>query len=129
MVVAVTVMRVMQVITHEVIHVIPMRNRFVPTVRPMDVACFVSPAVVFGRATDRIEPAHFNFVFFRTASAHVQQMAVLEIVDMTIMFHSLMAASRAMDMRDGFVLDAGFIHYGSPFVSVHGCLAFSRLRQ
>jgi hypothetical protein len=49
-IVAVAIVRVMQVIDNQIIHVIAMRNRLVPAVGAVSMALLMGAALVFGRA-------------------------------------------------------------------------------
>jgi hypothetical protein len=53
-IVAVAIVRVMQVIGNQIIHMIAMRNRLVPTVGAMGVALLMLAALVLGRAGVRV---------------------------------------------------------------------------
>jgi len=59
-IVAVTVVGMMQVTTDEIVNVIPVRYRFMPTVRAVSMPVIVALAVMIRRASTRIQVAHRN---------------------------------------------------------------------
>ena len=114
MVVTVTMMRVVQVIPHEVVNMIAVWNRLVPAVRPVDVALLVASALMTGRATHRIDSANFDLVLLHATSSDSLQMTVLQVVDVIIMFHGFVPAGRTMDVGYWCFLDGGLVHGISP---------------
>src|SRR5580700_4599978 len=83
-IIAMVVVRVMQVILDQVINVISMWNSLVPAVRTMHVILVVSPTVVLGSAVGRIGAAHVNPVLVDMISLNIMQMAVVKIIDVAI---------------------------------------------
>jgi hypothetical protein len=102
-VVTVVAVRMVQVPLDQVIDVVAMRNRRVPTVRSMHVVVRVSAAAVSGRASTRVRATNGQPVFFHFAVGQlVMQMPVMKIIDMP------------------FVLDRGVTAIGPVLVSVIG---------
>jgi hypothetical protein len=113
-IIAVVVVRVMQVILDQVINVIAMRNSLVPAVRAMNVILVVSPTVVVGSAVRRIGAAHLNLVLVDMITLNIVQMAVVKIIDMAIVLHRRMPAGRTMSVAVAFVCCVRLIHRISP---------------
>lgn len=93
MIVAMTVVRVMQPSVHEIIDVIAVRYGFVSAARTMRMR-----APCRGRAARRVGVADFDQVFVDMIAMHVMQVAVVQIIDMAFVAHSRMPAVRAMLM-------------------------------
>jgi hypothetical protein len=80
----------------EIVDVFAVRNGFVTTIRAMNV-CFVMPrAIVVWRAFLRIGRRHLHAVIVNVVTVRVMQVAIVKIVDVTIVLHSGMAAVGAM---------------------------------
>jgi hypothetical protein len=114
-IIAMVVVRVMQVILDQVINVISMWNSLVAAVRAMNVILVVSQTVVVGSAGRRIGTAHLNLVLVDMIALNTVQMAVVKIVNMAIVLHRCMTAGRTMSVVVAFVCCAGLIHRISPF--------------
>lgn len=76
-VVAMTFVRVMQVVSRQVIHMIAVRNGLVAAVGAVNVALLVLAALVLGRAAIGIGGAYFDRVFVDGRAMHVMQMTVV----------------------------------------------------
>lgn len=70
MVVTMPPVRVMQMTIHQVIHMIPVRHRFVSAIRPVHVARFMAPARVLRRANVRIRRTHFHHMLVHVITMH-----------------------------------------------------------
>lgn len=93
MIVAVTAVRVMQMIPDTVIGVAAMRHRFVSATRSMDMSRVVAAAAVTGRAAIRVVGRHLDHVFVDVAVMRVMQMPLVQVIGMPVMPHGRMAAA------------------------------------
>ena len=96
MIVAVGVVRVVQVAIHQVIDVTPVWHGLVATVRAMNVRLIVPRAAVSWRTFLGIHSVYFNPVVVHMIAMRVVQVAIVKIVRVTIVLHSRMAAIRPM---------------------------------
>jgi len=81
-IVAVVAVGVVEMTVDKVIDVIPVRYRFVPTIRPVDVPGIVTAAGMRGGAFGRIVRGDFEGVFFDVAVVtDVVQVSVVEVID------------------------------------------------
>jgi hypothetical protein len=110
-VVAMITVRMMQPSIHEVINMVTMRHRFVPAGRAMLVR-----AARLRRALDGVGGADVDRMLVDMILVHVMEMAIVQIVHMTIMANRRVAAVRAMLM--GVV---GMVLLGA---GGHGVLSF-----
>jgi hypothetical protein len=94
MIVAMAVMRMMQPPIHEVIDVIAMGYAFVSAARSMRVR---APGVA--GAARGIGIADLDDMFVDMVPMHVVQVAIMEVVHMTVVAHSRVSTVRAMLMR------------------------------
>ena len=95
-IIAMVVVRVMQVILDQVINVISVWNRLVPAVRAMNVILVVPSTVVVRSAVGRIGAAHVNPVLVDMITLNIVQMAIVKTIDMAIVLHRRMPAGRTM---------------------------------
>jgi hypothetical protein len=93
MIIAMTIMWVMQPSVYEVINVITVRHAFVSAVRPMRV---FAPGT--RRAARGVGVADFNNMLVDMIPMHVMQMTIVEIIDMTTMAYSGVSTTRTMLM-------------------------------
>ena len=91
-VIAVTVVHVVQASIDDVVDMIAVRDRFMTAVRPMNVAC----AVVYRCATVRIGVADLDHVFVVMITVRVVQVAVVDVIDMTVMLDGGVSAVRSV---------------------------------
>ena len=98
MTVAMVAVRKVQVAIDEVADVIPMRDSFVPALRPMDVALLVASAFVIWRATHRIRRIYLDDMLVDVAVVHMVKMAIVEVVDVVAMAHGCMTAPGTVDV-------------------------------
>ena len=84
MVVAVPAMRVMQMTAHHVIEVITVRRSLVAALGSVSVCLLVTFATVGGRAVVWVGAANRNGVFIDVTAVNVMQMAVVEIVGVSV---------------------------------------------
>ena len=93
------VVRMVQMTVHKIIDVVAMWHGFVPAARAVNVACFMAVAVVIRGTNIRIDRANGNAVFILMPLVRVVQMAVVQIINVAIMFNGGVAAVRAVLMR------------------------------
>jgi hypothetical protein len=84
-VVAVVAIRMMQMTLHQVIDVIPVRNRFVTAANSMLMRFVMTTASVLGRADVGVLIADLQFVLINMTCMGVMQMPVVNVIDMPVM--------------------------------------------
>lgn len=98
MVVAVPVVRVMQVPGDEVVDVIAVRDRFVTAPRAVEVALGVTSAGVRGRAGGRIGRPDLEDALVDVPIVTVVEVAIVEVVDVVAVTDGEVAAGGAVDV-------------------------------
>ena len=118
MVIAMAVVRMVQMTVHKIIDVVAMWHGFVTAARAVNVACFMAVAVVIRGADIRIDRANGNAVFIHMPLVRVVQMAVVQVINVAIMFNGGVAAVCAVLMRMIGVMwqGAGIGHVGIPCI-------------
>ena len=96
MVVAVVAVGMVQPATDQIIHMIPVRNGLMSALWPMHMLGIMAVAAV--RAFVRIDVAHCNDVFVHMLFMDVMEMAVMQIILMTLMFDYGVATAWAVLM-------------------------------
>ena len=103
--------RVVQVAIDKVIDVVAMRHRFVAAAGAVDVSGFVAAAgavdvsgfvaaaVVVGRAGVRVGGADGDAVFIDVVAMRVVQVAVVQVIDVAVVFDGGVAAASAVLVR------------------------------
>ena len=91
-----SIVRVMQVPTDEVIHMVTVRNSLVAAVGTMCVFAAVTFAIVLGGAVLRIHPADCNDMLVDVLAMDMVQMAIMEIIRMAVVHDRLMPAFRTV---------------------------------
>ena len=104
MVIAMIVMRIMQMSVDQIINMVAMRYCLMPTVRPMHMLGWMSGALMSGCAALRIGRCYANHMFIDMAFMRMMQMAVVQIIDVAIVHDPGVAALRPMRMIVVFVL-------------------------
>jgi hypothetical protein len=104
MVIAMTVMRIMQMSADQIINMVAMRDCLMPTVRPMQMLGRMSGALMPRCAVLRIGRSYANHMFIDMAFMRMMQMAVVQIVDVAIVHDPHVAALGPMRMIVVFVL-------------------------
>src|SRR5262249_3879213 len=84
-IVAVAAVHVVQVTLYEVIRMVGVRHRLVPTAGTMVMRCIMPGALVIGRAGVRVRVAHRNRVFLDLRTILMVQMAVVQVILMPVM--------------------------------------------
>lgn len=97
MVIAVTVVGVVQVTVHQVAGVIAVGHGFVTAIGTVDVSLFVTRADVSRGATGRILVRHFDAMMLHAGSrAGMMEMPVVQVIHMIIVLDGGMAAVLAV---------------------------------
>ena len=99
MIVAMIAVRVVQMATDQIVDVVAMRHRLVAASRSMPVGGVVSAAAMVRRAAIGISGAYSNDMLIDMVVMRVMQMAIMEIVGVSIMANRNVAATRPMRMR------------------------------
>jgi hypothetical protein len=104
MVIAMTVVRIMEMSVDQIINMVAMRHGLVSTLRPMDMPRRMSCAIMPGGAVLRVGRGYANHMFIDMVLMRMMQMAVVQVVDMAFVHDSGVAALRSMRMIMIFVL-------------------------
>ena len=99
--------RMMQVAINQIVHMVPMRYRFVTTCRPMLVTCVVTGATMLRSALVGIGRRDLDDMFIDMVALDVMEMPVVQIVDMAVMLDGCVSAIWAVDMRMMGMLGVG----------------------
>jgi hypothetical protein len=117
MIVAVVAVQMVQVPTHQIIHVVAMRRALVPAIGAMGVLAAVRFAVMLRRAVVRVRFTYRNEVFVNVIAVHMMQMAIMEIVDMPVMTDLHVAADSTVLVIVGGVCSAFRVLHTSSFLT------------
>jgi hypothetical protein len=98
MIIAVVAVRMMQVSLDQIIGMVPVRHGFMAAARAMTMSRIMTAAAVVRRAALGIRGAHFNDVLVDMILVRMMQMAVMKIIDVSLMPDRDMPAARSMDM-------------------------------
>ena len=96
MVVAMVAVRVVQVAVDQVVDVVTVRDGFVAATGAMDVAGLVAAAFVLGRAAVGVGGRDRDHVLVDVVAMRMVQVAVVQVIDMTVMADGRVAAAGAM---------------------------------
>src|SRR5215831_16361757 len=125
MVVAVTVMRMVQMAIYQVVHMIAVRHGLMATVFAVNVPLVVRRAVVVWRTLLGICRIDVNAVLVEVIAMSVVQVAVVKIVRMAVMPHGRMAAVGAMHVAvSAIMLLVSFRHANPILTLVPGFIKF-----
>ena len=105
--------RMMQVAINQIVHMVPMRYRFVTTCRPMLVTCIVTGATMLRSALVGIDRGDLDDMFIDMVAMDMMEMPVVQIVDMAVMLDGCMPAIWAVDMRMIGMLGVGACRHGN----------------
>jgi hypothetical protein len=97
-IVAVPVVRVMQMPTHQIVDVAGVRDRLMPAVRAMHVRGVVLAAVMPGGAVSRVLRPDLKRVLVYVVAVRMVQMSVVQVVDMALVAQGDMPAPGAVLM-------------------------------
>lgn len=84
--------RMVQVAIDQVIRVVAVRHLRMAAIGAVDVARRMSAALMVGRAGVRVNGIHFEHAFVDVVAVGVMQMAIVQIVDVPVVFDRQMAA-------------------------------------
>jgi hypothetical protein len=99
MIVAMITVGVVQMTIHEVVDVIPVRHSGMPAPWSMAMSLVVTRAGMLRGATLRIRGRHFDPVFVDVPRMRMVQMAIVQVIDVAVVFHREMTAPRSVLMR------------------------------
>jgi hypothetical protein len=114
-VVAVLAVRVVQVAVDEIVRMVAMRQCFVAAVRSVNVIGGMSTALVFRGTTVLVRGRGCECVFVDMIAVDVVQVAIMEIVDVTVMADGRVSAVCTVHMRVPLLLHASISHWESFF--------------
>jgi hypothetical protein len=107
MIIAVTMVRIMEMPIDQIINMVAMRHCLMSTVRPMHMLRCVPRAFMLRRAVLRIGRGYANHMFIDMALMRMMQMAGVQIIDMVVVHDPGVTALRPMWMIVIFVLPNG----------------------
>lgn len=103
-VVAMTVMSMVQTTVHQIADMVSVRDRLVPASGAMHVTLLVPETVISDRrAVIRVRGGDFDDMLVDVIFMRMMEVAVVQIVHMIAVAHSRMAAAGAVDVRVVFV--------------------------
>jgi hypothetical protein len=117
MIVAMVAMRMMEMAAHQIVDMITMGNFRVATFWAVDMPLFMTTATVGRRATFRIRRRYFQYALIDVIAVHMVQMAVVQVVRVSVVLNCRMAASGTVLMCVAFNFRAGS-HIHIPFDSL-----------
>lgn len=103
-IIAMSVMRIVEVITHQVVDMIAMRYSLVAAAGSMQMSLLMLGAFVPRRAVLWVGNRYAYDVFIDMVVVMIVQVAVVQIIDVIVMHDACMTALRAMRMSMIFVL-------------------------
>ena len=92
-------MRMVQASIDQIINMVPVGNRLMAASWAMPMRLIMSGSAMLWIAPIRIGGANFNHVFIDAPAFNMVQMAMVEIINVTLMLNGNMAAARTMRMR------------------------------
>jgi hypothetical protein len=98
MIIAVPVVRMVQMSGNEVIVVVAVRDGFVPAIRPVNRALAVPPTDVWRRAGAWVLRAYVEPTFVDVTVVSMMEVAIVQVVDVTSMVDGRVAAVIAVDV-------------------------------
>ena len=107
MVIAVSVVRVMKVAIHEIVHMISMWHALMAATWPVNVLGLMRVAVVFRSASVRVFFSDSDCMVVDMVSVHVMQMTVVKIVGMAVMLDRRVTAPHTVGVRMSFMFRTG----------------------
>ena len=116
MVVTMSVMHMMQVAIHQIVHVVAVRHSFMPAIRPVYMPGFVPAALMSARAIGWILCRHCQHMFIKVPFMGMMQMPVMQIVDVPFMLNRCVPTPGPVNVRMIFVY-VMFHIYSFPFVT------------
>jgi hypothetical protein len=114
MIVAVVTMRVVQMVGHQVIHMVAVRHLGMATVRTMHMRFRVPSAGVLRRAGGGVGGGHGQNMLVHMVAVDVVQVAVMQVIDVSLMLDTHVATTRTMLVAvSGMNLAGSLWHGGS----------------
>lgn len=98
-IVAMVTVVMMEPTVDEIVNVVAVGNRLMPTAGSMDMASLVTFVPILRRAPGRICGGHFNNMLLDIVPGLMMQMSVMQIVDMITVLHRDMTAICIVMMR------------------------------
>jgi hypothetical protein len=98
-VIAMALMRMVEMASHEVVRMIAVRNSFMPAARAVTVSGFVTAARVSSGAFRGIVGIHFQLVLVHMIAMHIVHVAIVKETLMPIVHESRVAALISVLMR------------------------------
>jgi hypothetical protein len=90
--------RMVQAAVDEIVHVIPMRDRFMTATGTVDMVRVMADMVLQRMAAGRIGRTHLDDMLVHMIRVRVMQMSIVQVIDMRAMAHGDAAAVGAVDM-------------------------------
>jgi hypothetical protein len=109
-VVAVTVVRVMQVAGHQIVDVIAVRDLLVTAIGTVNMAGRMSAAIVLRCAALRVTSSGGDLVIVDVIAVLMVHVAIVKVVGVSIVAHGDMSAIRTVRVGVAFVLRTEFRH-------------------
>jgi ketopantoate hydroxymethyltransferase len=106
-IVTVIAVRMVQMAADAIIDMVAMGHCLVTAARAMHMTGFVTAAAMISGTNIRVRGRHFDHMLIDMPFMRMVQMAVMQIVDMTLVAHGLMPAAGPMLMRMFRMLCAG----------------------
>lgn len=97
-IIAVVPVRMVQVAVDEIVDVVTVGNLRMPTVRAMDMADGMAAASMSRSTAVRVNWRHREYTFVDMIAVQVMQMAVMQVVDVSIVVNGRVATARAVRM-------------------------------
>lgn len=117
MVVAVVAVRMMQVILHHVVDVIPMRDLRMPAVWTVDVFAAVRATLMLWGTPCRVRRTDRDHVLVDVVVVDMVQVSIVQIIDVITMPDGHMATARAMLVTVSFVDRAVWLSHCASFTA------------
>jgi hypothetical protein len=109
-IVAVTIMLMMQMAIHEIVDMVPVRNRLVPATWSMNVGCIMSGTNMPTRTGRRIRVGYVQCVFLDNSVLRwMMQVPIMQKVNVIPVLHGGVAAIGTMDVGVVFVCMTHFL--------------------
>ena len=93
--------------THQIIHVVAVRHGLVPAAGAVLVARLVGAAPVIGGAVRRVRAADRQLVLIHVVRVGMMEMAIVQVVGMAVVAHGQVTAAFPVDMFVAIVSIAG----------------------
>ena len=101
-IVAVTIVRMVQMSVHQIVNVIAMRHGFMAATLAVHMIRRVAGAFMW-RATGRVGVAHLDHMLIEMVPVGAVQMAIVQVIGVIAMTHRRVAAALPVHMRMAFV--------------------------